>query len=128
MSMSIWYKYFNQYYRNLRRRFSNIIDRPVIETDVLIVGAGPAGLSAAIKIKQINQSLNVIVLEKASQIGGHTLSGAVLEPKSLNELFPDWNKQSFSDVKKIMNFYEILTFLPRNLPYIPKLKKIPSNF
>ncbi len=62
--------------------------------DVVIVGAGPAGLSAAIRLKQLcnanNQMLSVCVLEKGAEVGAHILSGAVLEPRALNELIPDW--------------------------------------
>ncbi|MGL4673381.1 MAG: NAD(P)/FAD-dependent oxidoreductase, partial [Wohlfahrtiimonas sp.] len=62
--------------------------------DVVIVGAGPAGLSAAIRLKQEasknNQEISVCVVEKGSEVGAHTLSGAVLDTKSLSELFPDW--------------------------------------
>ncbi|MCF8495410.1 MAG: electron transfer flavoprotein-ubiquinone oxidoreductase [Alphaproteobacteria bacterium] len=58
--------------------------------DVVIVGAGPAGLSCAIRLKQINPSLSVCVLEKGSEVGAHILSGAVLETRALDELIPDW--------------------------------------
>lgn len=62
----------------------------VMECDVAIIGAGPAGLAAAIRLMQMNSSLNVMVLEKGSEVGAHILSGAVLEPRALNELIPDW--------------------------------------
>ena len=62
--------------------------------DVVIIGAGPAGLSAACKIKQINPSYSVCVLEKGSEVGAHILSGAVFEPTALNELFPNWQDMS----------------------------------
>jgi len=65
-------------------------DRDAIDYDVVIVGAGPAGLSCAIHLKQINPDINVCILEKGSEVGAHLLSGAVLDPKAFNELFPDW--------------------------------------
>ncbi|AGA64531.1 Electron transfer flavoprotein-ubiquinone oxidoreductase [Liberibacter crescens BT-1] len=64
-----------------------------IECDVLIVGAGPAGLSAAIRLKQKDPELSVIVLEKAAEVGGHILSGAVIDPVGINTLFPNWEKK-----------------------------------
>ena len=65
----------------------------VMEFDVLIVGAGPAGLSAACRIKQLNEELSVCVVEKGSEVGAHILSGAVVDPKALSELFPEWKEQ-----------------------------------
>jgi len=64
----------------------------VMEFDVLIVGAGPAGLSAACRIKQLNEELSVCVVEKGSEVGAHILSGAVVDPKALTELFPEWKE------------------------------------
>ncbi|MEO8757264.1 MAG: electron transfer flavoprotein-ubiquinone oxidoreductase [Devosia sp.] len=65
-------------------------ERDIIETDVVIVGAGPAGLAAAIRLKQKSPSTSVTVVEKAAEIGGHILSGAVMDPSGLTELIPDW--------------------------------------
>ncbi len=65
-------------------------EREAMEFDVVIVGGGPAGLSAAIRLKQIDPDMAVCLVEKAGEIGGHILSGAVIEPRALAELIPDW--------------------------------------
>ena len=63
-----------------------------MEYDVVIVGGGPSGLTTAIKLKQLNSDLNVCILEKASEIGAHILSGNVFETRALDELFPNWEE------------------------------------
>ena len=66
------------------------MSRESMQYDVVVVGGGPAGLSAAIRIKQLSPETSVCVLEKGSEIGAHILSGAVMDPRALNELIPDW--------------------------------------
>ena len=69
------------------------IERDRLEYDVVIVGAGPAGLACAIRLKQLKPATSVCVLEKASAVGAHSLSGAVLEPGPLEQLLPEWSRE-----------------------------------
>ncbi|KSV73160.1 hypothetical protein N185_21770, partial [Sinorhizobium sp. GW3] len=67
-----------------------MVERESMEFDVVIVGAGPAGLAAAIRLKQVNPELSVVVLEKGAEVGAHILSGAVVDPIGIDRLLPDW--------------------------------------
>jgi electron-transferring-flavoprotein dehydrogenase len=67
--------------------------RESMQYDVVIVGAGPAGLAAAIRLKQLSAETSVCVLEKGSEVGAHILSGAVIDPRALDELIPDWKER-----------------------------------
>lgn len=73
-------------------------ERESMEYDVVIVGAGPGGLATAIRLKQLaaeqNQELSVCVLEKGAEVGAHILSGAVMDPRALTELIPDWKEKN----------------------------------
>src|SRR3978361_1183696 len=73
--------------------------RESMEFDVVIVGAGPSGLAAAIRLKQLNAELSIVVVEKGSEVGAHILSGAAIDSISLDKLIPDWRDDTDCPLK-----------------------------
>ena len=103
---------------------SKDIKREVMEYDVIIVGGGPAGLTTAIKLKQLNKDFSICVLEKGAEIGAHILSGNVFETRALDELIPDWKEKGAPIKTKVTK--EKFLFLSKNSSFSWPLWLLPS--
>src|SRR5437763_8869469 len=104
--------------------------RDVLEVDALIVGGGPAGLAAAYQLRKHNKDLSIAVLEKGKEIGAHIISGAVMDPRGISELMPDW-KEKGAPIEKLVEEDHVLFLTKKGkfgLPIVPPPLQNHGNY
>ncbi|MFS8148644.1 NAD(P)/FAD-dependent oxidoreductase, partial [Rhizobium sp. BR 249] len=104
---------------------TDLPERESMEFDVVIVGAGPAGLAAAIRLKQVDPELSVVVLEKGAEVGAHILSGAVVDPIGIDRLLPGWREDGDHPFKTEVTADHFLVLGPAGSIRLPNMLMPP---